>query len=313
MAVNYFYGPVLSRRLGFSLGVDIIPRKTCSFDCIYCQLGPQVKRTLNRKRWVDMPEFRRQLRAIMKTEPVIDYITISGSGEPTLHEGLDKIIAAIKTITRKRYPVCVITNSSLLYSRKVRHELRRADLIIPSLDAARISTFRRINKPHKDCSLKKIISGLKSLRKEYRGKIWLEIMLVAGLNDRPQEIRAFKEIIGKINPDKVQINIPLRPTPQVVPIPTPADIAKIQAALLEAAGAETVCNIEPKRKQRPSVSGVATEILRLLRVRPETAKNMAKSLSMKEVDLSLLLRRLLAKKIIKKVRRKQKTYFIVND
>src|SRR4030042_422131 len=134
--MDYFYGPVPSRRLGFSLGVDLFPEKICNFNCLYCQLGKTEKKVLQRQQHVDIPEFKRQLQAVLQTKPTIDYITISGSGEPTLHKNLDKVISAIKTIASKAYPVCVITNSSLLHRAEVCKELKKADLIIPSLNAA---------------------------------------------------------------------------------------------------------------------------------------------------------------------------------
>ena len=154
---NYFYGPVPSRRLGVSLGVDIIPRKTCSFDCVYCQLGPGSKRCIKRSSYIDIPVFKKELRDCVRKNPALDHITISGSGEPTLHTDLDKIISIIKKTTHRKYPVCVITNSSLLYRKKVRDELQGADLIIPSLDAARASVFRAVNKPHASITVDKVI------------------------------------------------------------------------------------------------------------------------------------------------------------
>lgn len=310
---SYFYGPVFSRRLGFSLGVDLLPPKTCSFDCIYCQLGSEPRRSLLRKHWVDMDEFKRQLGSIMENKPVIDYITISGSGEPTLHKDLDKIITTIKTITKNRYPVCVITNSSLLHIKKVRHELRQADVIIPSLDAARASTFNFINKPHKNISLRKIINGLMALRREYKGKIWLEIMFVAGINDSFRELLAFRDIIGKFKPDKVQINIPLRPTPQIVRLPSPEQIKKIQSILSAVTEVETVHELEPKRKQSSYVFDTATAILRLLRVRPETLSNLKLALGINEQTLKAILKELVCKKQIVRLRRLGKYFYGIND
>jgi len=169
---------------------------------------------------VDLPRLIEELKKVIKRNPKIDYITLSGSGEPTLHKNLDKIISAIKKSTGRRYPVCVITNSSLLYRKSVRRELKKADLIVPSLDAASAKTFYKINHPHKGITFKKIISGLMALRKEFKGKIWLEIMVVAGINDSRDEARKFKAVIRKIKPDKVQLNLPVRPAGQKMKLPS---------------------------------------------------------------------------------------------
>lgn len=209
--MKYFYGPVPSRRLGYSLGVDIIPKKICSFDCIYCQLGKTKKTSVKRFSYVDVKELVQELKEIIKGRPRIDYITFSGSGEPTLHKRLDKIVSAIKRTTKNKYPLCLITNSSLLYQKAVRDEIKGFDLIIPSLDAAIVSDFRKINRPHPAITLDRVIKGLIALRKGFRGKIWLEIMLVGKVNDSISEIAGLKAAISKIKPDKVQLNIPVRP------------------------------------------------------------------------------------------------------
>ena len=209
--MKYFYGPIPSRRLGYSLGVDVIPRKVCSFDCIYCQLGRTKEKSVKRFSYVDLKELGQELKEILKGRPKIDYITFSGSGEPTLHKNLDKIVRAIKRITKNKYPLCLITNSSLLDKKAVRRELKGFDLIIPSLDAALVSDFRKINRPHKTIVLDRVIKGLIALREEFKKEIWLEIMLVGDINDSISEVAALKQVISKIRPDKIQLNIPVRP------------------------------------------------------------------------------------------------------
>lgn len=225
--MSYFYGPVYSRRLGFSLGVDLFPEKTCSFDCVYCQLGPGKKKLIRRVSGVNIPELKQELKAIVSKKPRIDFITISGSGEPTLHKNLDKIIKAIKAVSRGKYPLCVITNSSLLYRNKVREELKPADVIIPSLDAITLKTFRNINKPHVGINPKKLLGGLIKLRREFKGKIWLEVMLVKGVNDSLSEAKKFREIIKRINPDKLQLNLPVRPSARGAKLPSPKRLKQI--------------------------------------------------------------------------------------
>ena len=226
--MSYFYGPVPSRRLGFSLGVNLTPKKLCTFNCVYCQLGETTKKTIKRFFYVDPVELKKELTKIVNRNPKIDYISISGSGEPTLHKGLDKIIDTIRETTNNKYRVCVITNSSLLYKKEVRKELEKADLIIPSLDAATEESFSRIDKPHKQITLKKIVDGLINLRKEFKGKIWLEIMILGGINDSLKEAGIFKKLVAKIKPDKVQLNLPIRPAGASIALPDYERVKKIK-------------------------------------------------------------------------------------
>jgi len=245
--MTYFYGPVYSRRLGFSLGVDLFPKKTCSFDCVYCQLGPGKEKLTRRISSVDLSQLKQELKAIIRKKPRIDFITISGSGEPTLHKNLDKIIKAIKVVSRGKYPVCVITNSSLLYRKKVREELGRADLIIPSLDAATPKTFRKINRPSAELGLKKVLGGLVKLAKQFKGEIWLELMLVKGVNDSLAEAKKFKEIIKRINPDKLQFNLPVRPATTKLELPSSKKLEQIKKII--GFDAEVVSKAYDGRKQ----------------------------------------------------------------
>ncbi|MFH1519913.1 MAG: radical SAM protein [Candidatus Omnitrophota bacterium] len=308
---NYCYGPVPSRRLGFSLGVDLFPRKTCSFNCLYCQLGTSSKRTARRSSFVNRGKFRRELSEIIKKKPKIDYITISGSGEPTLHKDLDQIIATIRKVTKHKYPIAVITNSSLLYRRKVRQELAKADLIIPSLDAATAKTFAKINYPCKGVSFKRIVAGLIQLRKEFKGKIWLEIMLVAGVNDCTKEIKKFKSIIDKINPDKLQLNLPVRPGRTKVSSPSQEKVAKI--GKIFAGKKEAAVKFSYRKLKNKICSDLGLNILNFLRVRPGSLKDLAISQAVSPKQISKQLSLLLKQKLISEHRVGKIKYFIIND
>lgn len=207
--MKHIFGPVLSRRLGFSLGVDLVPFKTCSLDCIYCQLGRTTHKTLERKSYVSLERVIPELNDALKQDQKIDYITLSGSGEPTLHLDLGSIITAIKEITD--IPVAVLTNGTLLHFERVRDELMAADLVVPSLDAVTQDVFCKINNPHPDIHVSQMISGLKRLREVFLKEIWLEIMLVKGVNDFPDEIKKLKDVVSSIAFDKVQLNTTVRP------------------------------------------------------------------------------------------------------
>jgi wyosine [tRNA(Phe)-imidazoG37] synthetase (radical SAM superfamily) len=212
--MKYIYGPVKSRRLGLSLGITLTPYKICTFDCVYCQLGKTASKTAEIKEYANIEEILSELKFWLQNNTQeaknLNYITLSGSGEPTLNTKIGQLTTEIKKITA--IPVAVITNASLLSSSLVRQALNAADLIVPSLDAVTKEIFDEIDRPCQDIRIEDVIVGLINLRKEFRGKIWLEVMLVRGINDDLRHIRKLKEIVDKINPDKIHLNSPVRTT-----------------------------------------------------------------------------------------------------
>jgi len=197
-----------------SLGISLTPYKTCNFDCIYCQLGKTTNLTSERKEYIMVgriiDEFKTWLENNNETAQNLGYITLSGSGEPTLNSGFGELISEIKKITSLR--VAVLTNASLLSDPDIRRQLLQADLIVPSLDAVTQELFIKVDRPLAGINIENVINGLVALRKEFRGKIWLEVMLIKGINDDIRHIRKLKEAIERINPDKVQLNSPVRTT-----------------------------------------------------------------------------------------------------
>jgi wyosine [tRNA(Phe)-imidazoG37] synthetase (radical SAM superfamily) len=206
---KYLYGPVPSRRLGLSLGVDIVPAKICSLDCVYCQLGRTTKKSIQRRRFVAVEAVLAELKERLTQGLKADFITISGSGEPTLNSRLGELIDAIKKATD--IPVAILTNGTLLYRQDVRQDCAKADVVLPSLDAGDEQTFRKVNRPHRDISIKRLISGLVAFREQYSGQIWLEVFVVEGLNTDPEQIARIKDAIGLIRPDRIQLNTAVRP------------------------------------------------------------------------------------------------------
>jgi wyosine [tRNA(Phe)-imidazoG37] synthetase (radical SAM superfamily) len=207
---KYLYGPVPSRRLGRSLGIDLVPHKICTYDCIYCQIGKTTKRTLLRKEYVLVEEVLEEIKLFLKEESSpIDHFSLSGSGEPTLHSGIGSIIKEIKAISS--VPVAVITNGSLLCEKEVREDLLPADIVLPSLDAASSETFLKINRPHPKLSPEKVIEGMVEFRKIFKGQVWLEILFCKGLNDTPGELKKMKEAVKEIKPDLIHLNTVVRP------------------------------------------------------------------------------------------------------
>jgi wyosine [tRNA(Phe)-imidazoG37] synthetase (radical SAM superfamily) len=209
--MKYVFGPVPSRRLGQSLGIDTIPLKTCNWNCVYCQLGRTVPLTNERREYIPCDLILAQVQeALANHEPgEIDWLTFVGSGEPTLHKGLGKLIDRVKELTY--LPVAVITNGSLLYVPQVRQALKTADAVLPSLDAGSAPLYRRINRPHSQTTFERLVNGLILFRREYTGKLWIEVMLVRGLNDSDQALADIAALLRRIQPDEVHINLPTRP------------------------------------------------------------------------------------------------------
>lgn len=212
--MKYIYGPVPSRRLGLSLGLSLTPHKTCNLDCIYCQLGPTASLSVEIKEYVPVKDIFEELQAWFRNNPEqakeLKFVTFSGCGEPTLNAGIGELIVLIKKAFS--VPVCVITNATTLSSPEVRKALLAADVVVPSLDAADTATFEKVNRPHASVRLEAIIDGIAAFRKEYRGRIWLEVMIVKGVNDDLAHAHRLKEIVERLAPDRIQLNSPVRST-----------------------------------------------------------------------------------------------------
>jgi len=207
---KYLYGPVPSRRLGLSCGVDIAPLKVCTLDCVYCQLGKTAQTTIERKEYIPIEPVLAELKDALAEGMEADYITIAGSGEPTLNSRLGELIDGIKKLTN--IPVAILTNGTLLSIADVRADCSKADVVMPSLDAGDEQGFKRINRPNPVISIENLVSGLCAFRKEFSGQIWLEVFFVEGINTGNEQINKIKEAIELINPDKIHLNTAVRPT-----------------------------------------------------------------------------------------------------
>jgi wyosine [tRNA(Phe)-imidazoG37] synthetase (radical SAM superfamily) len=271
----YLFGPVPSRRLGRSLGVDLIPRKSCPYNCVYCEVGPTTRQTLERFEYHTEAIIRELEAYLSRPATEKDFITLAGSGEPTLNLGLGKIIAAIKGLTDT--PVAVLTNGALLHLPEVRRELLGADLILPSLDSAIEETWRAINRPLPAMSLARMIEGLFALRREYPGQIWLEIMLLKGVNDTEEELTALRRVIQKLAPDKVQLNTAVRPVVDDWALPLNQEEMQA-AALFLGDGAEVIAAHDRDLKAPAAVSDA--RFLEMLARRPMTAMDLAQVLGL---------------------------------
>ena len=305
---RYLFGPVPSRRLGRSLGVDPVPFKTCTQNCLYCQLGRDSCPTLERKVYVPPEQIIAEIQQWLTEGIAADYITISGSGEPTLHSRLDKIIEGIHQCTN--IPIALITNGSLFWQPDVRKQSVLADVVLPSLDAADPETFRKINQPHKDLSFELFLEGLCLFRKEYCGPIWLEVFLCDGINTDSASISNLRRLIGQINPDKVQINTAVRPTahPQIKAVP--AEILQAIAPQLRN-DAEVIADF-PKHADSEHTLVSEQMILDTLRRRPCGLEELAASLQIAPSLAAKHLQHLLKTNLIRVENRDGKSYFCTN-
>ncbi len=304
--ISHVYGPVPSRRLGYSLGVDLVPYKTRSFNCIYCQLGQTKTPTTRRRKFYPPSEVLEQVKKALDSGQRIDFITFSGSGEPTLNTSLGKLIRQLKKMTS--IPVAVLTNSSLLARPSVRKALLAADVVVPSLDAALDSTFKKINRPVASARLERIIRGLEEFRRQFKGLIWLEVMLVKGVNDSPPDIKALKKAIARIQPDRVQLNTVVRPPAEDWALPlSREELERIREEVGETA--EVVADFR-ERPQPPPAQDFETALLSLVARRPVTAKDIAATLSKNEQEVRRQLEELLKTKKIRLVRHKGRRFYV---
>ncbi len=305
---KYLYGPVPSRRLGASLGIDLIPKKICSYDCIYCQIGKTTHHTLKRKAYFPTEAIRKELEDFLsepENEARVDILTFSGSGEPTLHAEIGKLIRFLKTITK--IPVAVITNGSLLWDPKVREDLLAADRVVPSLDAVTEEAFQAVNRPAKGLGIETVIEGLVEFRRVYRGELWVEVLLCAGVNDHERDLAALKQVLDSIQPDKIQLNTVVRPPSEETAKPlTPTRLQEIAVYLGNRA--EVIASFD--RTTIPAYhKATEEEILSLLKRRPETAEKMAQSLGLHLHEVEKYLSELLRKNRILTRRQGKDRYY----
>jgi len=266
---RHVYGPVPSRRLGRSLGIDLVPFKTCTYDCIYCQLGRTTDKTIERKEWVSLEEVLDELKEILSSQP--DFITLSGSGEPTLYSRIDELIDRIRQLTD--IPVAVLTNGSLFWDENVREQLRYAHLVIPSLDAGDESMFETVNRPHPEISFSLMLEGLIAFRNEFYGDFWLEVMLLGGHTAVLAETQKIAQCVKKIKPDRVQLNTVTRPPAEDYATAVDSSTLNRLARLFDPP-AEVIADFRGSRSERNFVA-TSQSVLRLLQHRPCSVDDIA--------------------------------------
>jgi len=304
---KYIYGPVPSRRLGRSLGIDLVPFKTCTYDCIYCQLGRTTNKTTKRSDYVPTNDILKELKEKLESGVSCDYISIAGSGEPTLHSSIGEIIGVIKSMTT--IPVAVLTNGSLLYLPEVRAALMQADLVIPSLDAGDEQLFHYVNRPHPDVSFDKMVNGLIEFTRNFPGQIWLEVLLLGGVTGIPSEVEKIASIIRRIQPARVQLNTACRPPAEDIAHPLSMD----QLLALKSFFPGEVDIISSNEQNEELISDrVATsdeDIISLLARRPCTIEDIANGLGMHPNEVIKRMERLVAANRINCIVTRKRNYY----
>jgi wyosine [tRNA(Phe)-imidazoG37] synthetase (radical SAM superfamily) len=306
--MTYVFGPVPSRRLGLSLGVDLIPPKTCTFDCLYCQVGRTTSRTLEPKAFVPVREVVAEIkRKILKNVP--DAITLAGSGEPTLYSEIDQVIASIKKMTKIK--VALLTNGALFWKEEIRQRVLKADIIMPTLSSAFDHTFREIHRPHPGLDLATIINGLKMLRQDYKGQIFLEVIFLAGVNDTKKEVEALKNLVEQISPEKIHLNTVVRPPADSKAISL--DRKKLEEInLIFGEKSEIVAEVPIKIKTRKE-EHLINSLLDMVKRRPLKQIDIVNALGLSTDETEDLIKSLLIKGYIRRQSHSGDIYFLSNE
>ncbi|MDQ2179106.1 radical SAM protein [Marinifilum sp. D714] len=308
---KYLFGPIPSRRLGMSLGVDLVPKKVCSIDCVYCEVGRTTQLSVQQEDYIAADKIKEELNHYLQHNQAPDYVTITASGEPTLNANLEEIIAFVKQ-NEANIPVCVITNGTLLHDKKVREALNKADLILPSLDAATEPVFRKINRPHKEINFEAYIQGMIDFSAEFTGEIWLEVFILPNYNDSKEELLALKEIILKINPDIVQLNT----------LDRPGTVANLRGATQEELQAvmdlwqlDNVRIIAKAKqsKQTQFRSDTETAIKETISRRPCTVEDLITMLGLCEEEIDRCLANLASLKGFEKVEQERGVFYQIRE
>ncbi|HPC84114.1 MAG TPA: radical SAM protein [Thermoanaerobaculaceae bacterium] len=284
---------VPSRRLGRSLGVDLVPHKCCSFDCIYCQLGPTTELTTTRRDGTGVQTLVAEVEAAIAHGPRPDFVTLSGSGEPTLYEPIGELIEALGKVFR---PIAVLTNGSLLTDASVRDALSGADLVLPSLDAADDATFTYVNRPHPDLTFAGLINGMVTFRQQFKGEIWLEIMMLGGVTATGDQASKLAQIATRIRPDRIQLNTVVRPPAVAYALPAPRNELE---SLCQCFHPRAEVIAEPLVSNTSSHTAVSeSEVLEIVRRRPCTVGDLAMALGAPSPAVTKTLQSLLASRTV---------------
>lgn len=282
--MKYTYGPVPSRRLGLSLGVDILPYKTCSVDCLFCQLGRTSNLTIKRDSFFPKEDILKEVITVYKAESP-DYITFSGSGEPALNKDIGWLIRRIKEETNAK--VVALSNSTLLWMPDVREDLSAADVVVPSLDAGTEEFWKKVNRPHPDLAFDRVIEGLVDFSNEFAGELWVEILLVRGINDKEENFEPIRKILSRMHYRKIQLNTVVRPPSEKSALPLTQEELEAIAKTFPP-NTEIVATFQ-KRGKHVGAQGDRERILDSISRRPMTVKQIEQSLGIPSERAEMVL------------------------
>ncbi|MCD6292093.1 MAG: radical SAM protein [Deltaproteobacteria bacterium] len=307
---THIFGPVPSRRLGLSLGIDLVPFKTCTLDCIYCELGKTATPVTERAEYVPYLELEKEIKTYFaapdQSHQHLDYITLSGSGEPTLNKALPQVIKLLREVSKT--PIALLTNGTLFNDSEVRREATLVDVILPSLDVISEDLFCKLNRPAPGLKVKEMVAGLIKLRQEFKGEIWLEILFCRGLNDTPQEIKRLIEAVAGIKPDKIQFNTVVRPG--VLAEAVAVEQAFLQDILPQFGDqAEIIAPFARDSDYGSTIDKTEETILATLKRRPCTKSDLEQALGLKPVEVIKILDLMLEKGEIKILEHSGERYF----
>ena len=306
--MSYVFGPVPSRRLGLSLGVDLIPLKTCSFDCLYCEVGRTTCKTIKTDMFVPVTEVVSAVDQKLHN-CVPDTITLAGSGEPTLYSGIDQVIDCIREMTEIK--IALLTNGSLFFKKEIRQRVLKTDIILPTLCSAFEDTFRKIHRPHPGLHLAMIVDGLKKLRHDYKGKIFLEVVLLSGINDTEKELEGLKTLARQISPDQIQLNTVVRP-------PADATAISLDRKTMEdikvffGGNTEIVVEVPLEGRKIKEVS-LINMLLDMIKIRPLSSVDISKALNIPRDEAEDMIKGLLIKGYIRKQEYSGKIFYLSNQ
>jgi wyosine [tRNA(Phe)-imidazoG37] synthetase (radical SAM superfamily) len=305
---RHIFGPVPSRRLGLSLGVDLVPHKTCSLDCVYCECGRTTRLTTTPDAYVPLEPVKAELTAFLSTSPDIDFITFSGSGEPTLHSGIGEMAEFIKK-NFPAYKLALLTNGTLLGREDVRNRLLAVDVVIASVDGGSREAFQRINRPHPDLSLADIEAGLISFRKMFANSLWVEVFLVPGCNTSREELARIRGMLERVHPDKVQVNTLDRPGTESWVVSLEEDELKRAASFLQ--NAELISSAGSRRFPGES-DDLADRILSVVQRRPLTLEDISRMLGIETSEASRQIQKMTSEKIVKSIEMPRGIFYMVD-
>lgn len=300
---NYLYGPVPSRRFGRSLGVDLTPFKTCSFDCVFCQLGRTPQKTMVRKEYVPIDAVLTEIQSWMETDGDADYIALAGSGEPTLHSDFDKVLRVLK-----QYPIpsALLTNGSMLMHPEVRDAAADADIVKVSLSAWDQRSFEWINRPHPQLQFNELIKGIKTFRAQFAGKLWVEVFMLMGINSVPGDVKKIADQIKEIHADSVHLNTAVRPPAEEFAAPIQQEKLSSLAGIFDPP-AEVIAEFNANSEKH--IAATEASILAMLQRRPCTTAQIVDVYGMHINEVSKYLGDLMQTGQIREKRKKGDVYY----